>query len=141
MDDVSWSVTCGLVAPITWLVDGKETDVPGPIASFGPGAHTFEGEFKLFTRRTDDRLVAQGTRPLSCELDGEVLTDHDDKQYVPAIHRCKDSVVVNLDHCWHRVKVEIREGNNQEGEFMFLLGDRYSWMWLTQLEWRVPQAH
>lgn len=141
MDDVSWSVTCGLVAPITWLVDGKETDVPGPIAAFGPGAHTFEGEFKLFPRRTDDRLVVQGTRPLSCELDGEVLTDHDDKQYVPAIHRCKDSVVVNLNHCWHRVKVEIREGNNQEGEFMFLLGDRYSWMWLTQLEWRVPQAH
>lgn len=138
IDGICWNVTAGLVAPITWLVDGVPTDMPGYICNFGPGAHKFVGEFKLFTPQENVRVVAQGTRPLCAALDGTVFTDHDDKQYVPALHRCKDMVMMDLTGVWKRIEIDVREGDNQPGEFMFNIGTRYGWQWLTLLEWRVP---
>ena len=140
MDGICWSVTAGLVAPITWLVDGAPADMPGCICNFGPGAHRFVGEFKLFIPQDNARVVAQGTRPLRAALDGEVFTDHDDKQYVPAMHRCKDMVMMDLAGVWKRIEIDVREGDNQPGEFMFNIGTRYGWQWLTMLEWRVPRS-
>lgn len=144
MEGVCWSVTAGLVAPVTWIVDGKPEDMAGNICTFGPGAHRFVGEFKLNVNYDYARVIAQGTRPLRGLLDGEEFTDHDDKQYVPAIHRCKDQVTMDLrrhyQKPWVRVEIEVREGDNKPGEFMFNAGNRNSWQWFTLLEWRVPEV-
>ena len=139
LNGIGWTVTAGLAAPIPWLLDGVPTDMPGRITYFGPGAHVLETEFKLFVNQDNARVVAQGTRPLKAYLDGALFTDHDDKQYVPAMHRCKDMVTMDLKGEWLKVRIEIAEGDNQPGEVMFNVGTRFGWNWLTQLEWRLPE--
>ena len=138
MAGVCWTVTAGLVPAITWLVDGEYADMPGYICEFGPGAHKFVGEFKLFVNQDNARVVAQGTRPLKAAIDGRVFTDHDDSQYVPAMHRCRDVVIMDLEGEWKRVEIEVAQGDDLPGEFMFNIGTRYGWQWLTHLEWRAP---
>ena len=48
--------------------------------------------------------------------------------------------MMDLGGVWKRIEIDVREGDNLPGEFMFNIGTRYGWQWLTMLEWRVPRS-
>lgn len=138
LNGMRWTASAGLIPAFTWLTETGIVDSASNIALFGEGEHVFEIEFKAFTRMDNVRFICQGTRPLRVFMDGELLNEHDYKQYVPAIHRCKACVMIEtLGIGWHKVRVEVQKGDNLPGEFFLMLGTRYGWEWLSALEWRA----
>lgn len=146
----------GLIEPFTWLcvpagkigaacppdsafAGAEATSAPSNIQPVPPGHWLYTAEVCGIMRMPDTRLVTSGTRPLRVWINGRLAAEHDDRQYVPAIHRCKDVVIVDLASGWNRVTVEVLEGDNKPGELFFTFGTLNTWKWHEELAWRLPR--
>lgn len=156
VDGLTYPCELGLIEPHSWLrvpTDRSGQDCPEDSAFAGaeivtapsniqpvpPGHYLYTAEVCAIMRMPHTRMVASGTRPLRVWINGQLVSDHDDKQYVPAIHRCKDVAVVDLASGWNRVTVEVLEGDNKPGELFFTFGTLNTWKWHEELAWRLPR--
>lgn len=103
-----------------------------------PGRHIFATDIKL-PRWGIYHFIAQGTRSVDLWLGDQLICSHSADHYIPTFHRSGNGVDVDCRPGWYRVTIVV--GNSDaEGELFFGVGERRSWLWTTDLEWRKPPA-
>lgn len=126
------SVEMGLPQAMPWTMDGKRvsggftTDVPA-------GAHTFAVDAVLPNRMNGATVLCEGTRPVSVEVDGKEILNHQAEQFVPATHRSGHFVKLDLTGGKHRICVRFADG--EAGRFCFGIASTEYWMWNTDLRY------
>lgn len=80
-------------------------------------------------------FVCSGTSPLRMWLNEELLQQYDGSFYVPAVHRCP-SVRGKLEAGWNRIVISVE--SKCPGEWFFAIGNPVDWIWISDLEWRIP---
>ena len=151
------TVEAGLIEPYRWLripadqlpdgecpedacfKDAQIVAAPGCIAPVPVGHWFYAADVRAIMVMPRIRMVSSGTRPLRVWINGQLVADHDDQQYVPAIHRSKDVVTVDLHNDWNRVVIEVLPGDEKPGELFFTFGHHDTWQWFNELGWRLPQ--
>lgn len=80
-------------------------------------------------------FTCSGTRPLRMWLNETLLQHYNGNFYVPATHR-GPSVLGTLKSGWNRIVIHVENG--RAGEWFFAIGNPVDWIWLNNLEWRIP---
>jgi hypothetical protein len=140
---LTWRIAGGLPQSIPWIRYGDTTCETGEIVeseahfqNVPEGPWRYETDIKVPYRGTF-MFVTQGTRPMKTYLDGELINDYDGSYYVPAMHRNRTGSDCYADRGWHRVRIDVADG--EPGELFFGVGVKTSMGWLTDLEWRLPR--
>ena len=157
MGGMRTTLEAGLIEPYRWLripadqlPDGECPEIacfrdaqvvaaPGCIAPIPVGHWFYTADVRAIMTMPHIRMVSTGTRPQRVWINGQLVAEHDDKQYVPAIHRSKDVVTVDLHNDWNRVVIEVFPGDGKPGELFFTFGHHDTWQWFNELGWRLPQ--
>jgi len=144
----------GSVDPVEqfYRIDPSEVKRPGrwiervdkieAVEAFGhtqvipPGRHIFATDINL-PRWGIYHFIAQGTRPIELWLHDRLICRHSGDRYIPTFHRSGNGVDVDCRPGWSRVTIVVGDGDT-EGELFFGVGERRSWLWTTDLEWRRP---
>ena len=156
-DGMRTTMEAGLIEPYRWLRipadglpagecpsdacfrDAQRIAAPGSIAPVPVGHWFYAADVRAIMEMPHIYMISSGTRPLRVWIDGQLVADHDDKQYVPAIHRSKDRVTVDLHSDWNRIVIEVLPGNGKPGELFFTFGAYNTWQWYSELGWRLPR--
>ena len=140
---LAWRVSGGLPQTIPWVRYGDTTCETGEIVeseahfqNVAGGPWRYETDMKMPYRGTF-MFVTQGTRPMRTYLDEELINDYDGSYYVPAMHRNRTGSEHFVDRGWHRLRIEVADG--EPGELFFDVGLKTSMGWVTDLEWRLPR--
>jgi ADP-ribosylglycohydrolase len=125
--------------PGRWMerVDEIETvEAFGHTQVVPPGRHIFATDINL-PRWGIYHFIAQGTRLVDLWLHDRLICSHSADSYIPTFHRSGNGVDVDSRPGWSRVTIVVGDGDT-EGELFFGVGERRSWLWTTDLEWRRP---
>lgn len=100
--------------------------------SVSAGKHILETEIKCSMTMTDLIMVSEGTKKYEVYIDGKKVGGCNGLCYVPACHRTENRSLINLTAGWHKVKLELDEG--EAGEVFFGLFKPYGNEWIDEIE-------